>query len=78
MPFIPHSPDEIKSMLATIGVKDVEQLFDEIPSTVRCQPLHDIPNAINEAALGRIMAQRAAKDTISRQQCGTSSRVANL
>lgn len=64
MPFIPHSQDEVKSMLATVGVKEVAQLFDEIPTDVRCQPLHDIPDAINEMSLGRIMAERAEKDMV--------------
>ena len=35
MPFIPHTPDDVREMLATIGVADIETLFDEIPRELR-------------------------------------------
>src|SRR3990167_8388767 len=34
MPFIPHTPDNIKQMLATIGVTKIAALFDEIPASL--------------------------------------------
>ena len=35
MAFIPHTPDDVRAMLATIGVGDIEDLFDEIPAGLR-------------------------------------------
>ena len=32
MPFIPHTEEDIAEMLASIGAKNIEELFDEIPS----------------------------------------------
>ncbi|HXQ63234.1 MAG TPA: aminomethyl-transferring glycine dehydrogenase subunit GcvPA, partial [Steroidobacteraceae bacterium] len=62
MAFIPHTADDVRAMLATIGVKDIEQLFDEIPAGLRAGELHGIPPAVSEMEVGRLMSARAAAD----------------
>lgn len=62
MPFIPHTEQDVKDMLATIGVKDIEALFDEIPDALRHATLDQLPAGISEMALGRLMRDRAALD----------------
>ncbi|MBF0434793.1 MAG: aminomethyl-transferring glycine dehydrogenase subunit GcvPA [Magnetococcales bacterium] len=61
MPFIPHTPDDIQVMLATIGVDSVERLFEEIDPELRCQPLN-LPEPLEEWQVTRLMRQRAARD----------------
>ena len=62
MAFIPHTPDDVRAMLATIGVGDIEDLFDEIPAGLRAGELTRIPPAASEMEIGRIMSERAAAD----------------
>jgi glycine dehydrogenase subunit 1 len=62
MPFIPHTADDIREMLATIGVPDVEALFDEIPQALRSDALASIPPSLTEMEIGRLMSERAARD----------------
>lgn len=62
MPFIPHTEQDIREMLATIGVKNIETLFDEIPNALRHASLDDVPSGIPEMELGRLMRQRAKQD----------------
>jgi glycine dehydrogenase subunit 1 len=62
MAFIPHTPDDVREMLNTIGVRDIEDLFDEIPAALRCKPLAGIPPAASEMQIGRLMSERAARD----------------
>lgn len=31
MPYIPHTPEDIKAMLNAIGAQETQALFDEIP-----------------------------------------------
>jgi len=62
MPFIPHTEDEVKSMLKTIGVDSIEDLFDEIPDNLRCEGLTKVPDGITEMEIGRIMRERADQD----------------
>jgi glycine dehydrogenase subunit 1 len=62
MPFIPHTPDDVEQMLAAIGAKKIEDLFDEIPKELRIESLAGIPDALNEMQVGRLMTERAAQD----------------
>lgn len=63
MPFIPHTQKDIQDMLATIGVRDIEQLFDEIPPALRIQKPLALPPGMTEMELGRLMRKRAAEDS---------------
>ena len=61
MAFIPHTADDIAQMLQVIGVQSIEDLFDEIPRELRAGAL-DVPPAMGEMELGRLMSERAASD----------------
>ena len=43
MPFNPHTPKDVGDMLAAIGAKTIEELFDEIPKELRIESLAGIP-----------------------------------
>jgi glycine dehydrogenase subunit 1 len=62
MPFIPHTEDDIQQMLAAIGVKAVDDLFDEIPEELRCGELQEIPPGLPEMEVARLMRGRARSD----------------
>src|SRR5579872_3994823 len=62
MPFIPHTEQEVKDMLAVIGAATVDELFDEIPANLRIKELPPIPPQLTEMELCRLMRERAAKD----------------
>jgi glycine dehydrogenase subunit 1 len=61
MAFIPHTPDDIDRMLDVIGVRSIEELFDEIPAGLRAGVLN-LPPALSEMEIGRLMSERAAID----------------
>ena len=65
MPFIPHTTNDIATMLQAIGVDSIEQLFDEIPGKLRCERLVGIPDAISEHEVGRLMSSQAEKDRVA-------------
>ena len=62
MPFCPHTDEEIRSMLASIGVASIDDLFDEIPAKLRVQSLDGVPEQVGELEISRIMHERAARD----------------
>ncbi|MDP2240525.1 MAG: aminomethyl-transferring glycine dehydrogenase subunit GcvPA [Burkholderiales bacterium] len=62
MPFIPHTEEDIRAMLKAIGVGSIEQLFDEIPASLRNDRLENVPSAMNEMDITRLMSERAAHD----------------
>lgn len=62
MPFIPHTESDVQAMLAAIGVNDINTLFDEIPGELRVKDLPEIPGAVSEMEITRLMHERAARD----------------
>lgn len=66
MPFIPHTEEDVRAMLAAIGARSIDDLFDEIPAALRVGgnegALNDVPPAINEMEITRLMHERAAQD----------------
>jgi glycine dehydrogenase subunit 1 len=62
MPFIPHTEEDVRAMLAAIGAPSIEALFDEIPPSLRVQGLEGIPPGLSEMEVGRLMAERARQD----------------
>src|SRR6202521_6144190 len=59
--YIPHTADDIARMLELIGVKSIDDLFDEIPRELRAGVL-GVPPAMGEMEVGRLLAERAASD----------------
>ena len=62
MAFIPHTEADVSVMLAAIGARSIEDLFDEIPAALRVQSLAEVPEALNEMQIGRLMGERARAD----------------
>src|SRR5262245_9882999 len=62
MPFIPHTDNDVREMLAAIGAPSIDALFEEIPAALRIKSLAGIPEALTEMDVGRLMQQRAARD----------------
>ncbi|MDO8294618.1 MAG: aminomethyl-transferring glycine dehydrogenase subunit GcvPA [Gallionella sp.] len=63
MPFIPHTEQDIQSMLASIGAKNIDALFDEIPAALKSGKLTAIGDGLNEMQVTRLMRERAAQDS---------------
>jgi glycine dehydrogenase subunit 1 len=62
MPFIPHTEEETRQMLEAIGVKDIDELFDEIPDALINEKLNYVPPAMGEAAIRQLSKKHAASD----------------
>jgi len=62
MPFIPHTKEEVAAMLAVIGVERIDDLFDEIPPDLMATGLPNLPPALSELEIGRLMQQRSRED----------------
>jgi glycine dehydrogenase subunit 1 len=62
MPFIPHTDEDVRAMLERIGVRDVDELFSEIPATLQGHGLDIVAPALNEMEISRLMQERAQRD----------------
>jgi len=61
MPFIPHTEQEVRDMLAAVDAAGIEDLFDEIPAELRSS-LKQVSTGLAEMEISRLMAVRAAQD----------------
>ncbi len=59
MPFIPHTRDDIKNMLDAIGVKEIDDLFDEIPKELIISELKNVPTQMNEMQVSRFIKEKS-------------------
>ncbi|MBP6057079.1 MAG: aminomethyl-transferring glycine dehydrogenase subunit GcvPA [Nitrosomonas sp.] len=62
MPFIPHTEEDVAEMLASIGAKTIEELFDEIPKDLISGELTGVPSGLSEMEITRLMMERAGQD----------------
>jgi glycine dehydrogenase subunit 1 len=62
MPFIPHTENDIRDMLATIKAGKIEDLFDEIPASLRIGKLDGVPEGQTEQEISRLMMDRSEQD----------------
>jgi glycine dehydrogenase subunit 1 len=62
MPFIPHTEEDVKAMLASIGANTIDDLFDEIPPELKSGGLKRVPPGLNEMEVSRLMLERAETD----------------
>ena len=62
MPFIPHTEDDVRAMLAAVGVNAIDDLFDEIPASLRSAALTQVPPGLTEMEITRLMQERAERD----------------
>jgi glycine dehydrogenase subunit 1 len=62
MPFVPHTETDVREMLAAIGAKKVDDLFDEIPAELRYGKLAEVPAGLPEMEIARLMHERAQAD----------------
>ncbi|MCL2670096.1 MAG: aminomethyl-transferring glycine dehydrogenase subunit GcvPA [Syntrophaceae bacterium] len=60
MRYLPHTDEDIASMLATVGVQDLESLFASIPADCRLQDTLQLPAALTEWELNAHMDRLAA------------------
>jgi glycine dehydrogenase subunit 1 len=59
--YLPHTPEDIKEMLETIGVSSIDELFREVPNDLM-NPSFDVPSSHSELELIRRMNELADKN----------------
>ena len=63
--YLPMTPQDEKSMLETIGIQSIDELFADIPEKVRFKGEYNIKPAKSESSLTKELSQLAAKNADS-------------
>ena len=61
MPFIPHTPEDLDTMLQVVGVRSLDDLFADIPAAMRPKSFN-LPEGLSEMAACERMEALAAKN----------------
>jgi glycine dehydrogenase subunit 1 len=67
MRYIPHTEQDVRQMLDTIGVRSIRELFADIPESLYLTEPLDVPPALDEHALFRRLSQLAAQNADTRR-----------
>src|SRR2546423_3718641 len=62
MSYIPNTPEDQEAMLATLGLPSLEALLAPVPENVRLRRPLDLPPALSEPDLNRVLYAMAAKN----------------
>lgn len=73
MPFIPHTQEEIGSMLQTIGVDSIDALFSEIPKPLHMIKPLGISAGLSEMQVTDHIKQKAAQNKLLANYIGAGS-----
>lgn len=63
MRYLPHTPDEISSMLKEIGAQSLDDLFSSIPESLRLKKDLNLPKALSEMELRTELLGLAKRNT---------------
>lgn len=66
MDYIPHTEADIKQLFTTVGIKDIAELFRDIPKDKVASPMTVVPGPEDELSLVRELTERASKNTAPR------------
>lgn len=65
--YLPMTSEDKKEMLSFLGIKDVNELFADIPANVRFQGKLNIPEALSEPEIVRYFSQLACQNANSNE-----------
>ncbi len=66
-PFLPHTKEDISSMLATIGVSSLEDLFKDIPDEIRLKDELNITSSMSEMEIRKLLTSLSDKNLTTEQ-----------
>ncbi|MCH9643233.1 MAG: aminomethyl-transferring glycine dehydrogenase subunit GcvPA [Gammaproteobacteria bacterium] len=61
MPYIPHTQEDVAEMLDVLEIKNVQQLFDEVPKSIPKADIDAIAAGISEMEVTRVMQEHAPR-----------------
>ncbi|MCB1184519.1 aminomethyl-transferring glycine dehydrogenase subunit GcvPA [bacterium] len=62
MPYVPHSPADVRAMLDVLGKSSVDELFAHLPANVRLNRPLDLPDGLTEEEVRRYFRGVAARN----------------
>jgi glycine dehydrogenase subunit 1 len=64
MDYIPHTPEDQRQMMESVGIRSIDDLFTDIPEKYRLNRLLDLPSALSEQAVYALMKGISSENRI--------------
>jgi glycine dehydrogenase subunit 1 len=61
-PYLPHTNEDLAEMLKTVGVRDTEKLFEDIPDSIRLKRSLNIPSGVSEYEVYNNLGELAGRN----------------
>ena len=65
MRYLPHTEEDVKTMLSEIGVTEINELFEDIPKSIIKNTKFDLPDHKSEIEVERYMTELSKKNIIA-------------
>ena len=65
MNYIPHTPDDFKAMMETVGIGSIKELFSDIPGKFTLDRSLDLPKALSEQELNTYLARQHRIESVN-------------
>jgi glycine dehydrogenase subunit 1 len=66
MDYVPHTPEDQKKIMETVGIRTIDDLFTDIPEKYKLKKLLDLPSALSEQDVSALMNGIGNRNTIPR------------
>ena len=60
--YFPHTEDDLKAMLAKVGVKSLDDLYAQIPDGIRFKGDYDIPTEMSELEVRQLFERLGSQN----------------
>ena len=64
MDYVPHTPEDQKKIMETVGIRAIDDLFTDIPEKYKLKKLLDLPSALSEQDVSALMKGIGNRNTI--------------
>lgn len=71
--YIPHSDEDIRSMLSAVGVQSIDELFNDVPEELRLKQDLAIPEGMSEEEVLRLIRKYASMNSLGTSYLGCGS-----
>ena len=65
MDYVPHTPEDLKQIMKTIGISSMDDLFDDIPEKFKLKRFLALPPSLPEQEISRLMQNKASRNVIA-------------
>ena len=71
--YIPHTEEDVREMLSAVGVREIDELFSDVPEKLRLNHDMNIPEGLSEEEVLSLVRKYAAMNTLGTSYLGCGS-----